>query len=82
MHQVYGAAKRVKQLSVDVPAEASTHGHPKSQIGGGEHAASAWLHTPNPTFGGLSPECFLCGNDEQRAFFEGVLASLEDGAFS
>ncbi len=79
---MYAASEKVEQLSVEGPTEASTNDHPRPLIDGSEQAASAWLHAPNPTFGGLSPECFLCGDDEQRAFFEGVLASLEDGAFS
>ena len=45
-------------------------------------AAAAWLNTPNPTFGGLCPQNFLDGTDDQRAFLDGVLSSLEDGAFA
>ena len=45
-------------------------------------AAAVWLNTPSPTFGGLCPKKFLEGTDDERAFFDGILSSLEDGAFS
>ena len=45
-------------------------------------AVDAWLDTPNPTFGGCCPRAFLNGTDDQKAFLDGVLSSLEDGAFS
>lgn len=45
-------------------------------------AAAAWLNTPNPTFGGLCPKTFIDSTDDQRAFLDGVLSSLEEGAFS
>ncbi len=45
-------------------------------------AVRAWLDTPNPTFGGCCPRAFLNGTDDQKAFLDGVLSSLEDGAFS
>ena len=50
-----------------------------------EAAAEAWLGTPNPAFGGLCPRDFLeeeGATDDQQAFLNGVLSSLEDGAFS
>ena len=47
-----------------------------------EDAARIWLDTPNPTFGGRCPKLFVDGTDEQRAFLDTVLSSLEDGAFS
>lgn len=46
-----------------------------------EKAATVWLNTPNPTFGGRCPKQFIHGTDKQRAFFAGILSSLEDGAF-
>ena len=42
----------------------------------------AWLSTPNATFGGRCPQEFLDGDQDQRAFLESILSSLEDGAFS
>ena len=45
-------------------------------------AATAWLNTPNPTFGGFCPKIYLDGSPDQRAFLDAVLTSLEDGAFS
>lgn len=47
-----------------------------------QDAATIWLNTPNPTFGGLCPKLFVNGTDQQRAFLDTVLSSLEDGAFS
>ena len=44
--------------------------------------AETWLATPNPTFGGNSPQSFVNGTDEQRAFLDSILSSFEDGAFS
>ena len=44
--------------------------------------AATWLTTPNPSFGGLCPQNFIDGNDDQRAFLAAFLSSIEDGAFS
>lgn len=44
--------------------------------------AAAWLTTPNPSFGGLCPQNFIDGTDDQRAFLGSFLSSIEDGAFS
>ena len=44
--------------------------------------AAAWLTTPNPSFGGLCPQNFMDGTDDQRAFLAAFLSSIEDGAFS
>ncbi len=44
--------------------------------------AAAWLATPNPSFGGLCPQNFIDGTDDQRAFLAAFLSSIEDGAFS
>ena len=41
-----------------------------------------WLSTPNATFGGRCPQELLDGDQDQRAFLESILSSLEDGAFS
>ncbi len=80
----YSAAAEVE--TVDISEAASL----LAQFGNGRvarepdpvAAADAWLDTPNPTFGGLCPRAFLRGTPKQRAFLDGVLSSLEDGAFS
>lgn len=63
-----------KPFDVDIPGF-GTQTDPKD-------AATTWLDTPNPTFGGLCPRLFVNGTDQQRAFLDAVLSSLEDGAFS
>lgn len=45
-------------------------------------AAAQWLDTPNATFGGACPRTFLQGTEEERTFLAGIVASIEDGAFS
>ena len=85
----YSAAAEVEPVDISDEVVASL----QAQFGNGrvagelspEAAADAWLGTPNPTFGGLCPKEFLKENDatdKQQAFLNGVLSSLEDGAFS
>ena len=85
----YSAAAEVEPVEISEEVVASL----RTQFGNGrvagelspEAAVDAWLGTPNPTFGGLCPRYFLeeeGATDDQQAFLNGVLSSLEDGAFS
>ena len=85
----YSAAAEVEPVDISEEVVASL----RAQFGNGrvagelnpEAAAEAWLGTPNPAFGGLCPRDFLeeeGATDDQQAFLNGVLSSLEDGAFS
>ena len=71
----YSVAAQVQLFDIEIPDRELAPRDPAE-------AAAAWLNTPNPTFGGLCPQNFLNGTDDQRAFLDGVLSSLEDGAFS
>ena len=64
-----------KPFDIDIRGHGSRPADP-------EDAATTWLNTPNPTFGGLCPKLFVDDTDQQRAFLDTVLSSLEDGAFS
>lgn len=71
----YSVSARVESFDVGIPDKRLKPDDPAK-------AAAAWLNTPNPTFGGLCPKIFIDGTDDQRAFLDGVLSSLEEGAFS
>ena len=71
----YSSSGAVRSFDIELPGIALEPSDPAQ-------SAAAWLNTPSPVFGGLCPKNFLDGSDDQRAFLDSVLRSLEDGAFS
>ena len=76
----FDTSNELEAFDVPFVSDAST-----DEAGGepdGCKAAAKWLDTPNATFGGACPRAFLQGTDEERTFLAGIIASIEDGAFS
>ncbi len=70
----YRLNSEIAEIPLEIPGAS---GAPEA-----EDAADAWLATPNAVFGGRCPRVFLDGTDEEQAFIEGVIESIEGGAFS
>lgn len=66
----------------DIPLASATSPDSAGEEPDACETAAKWLDTPNATFGGACPRAFLQGTDEERTFLAGIVASIEDGAFS